>query len=118
MYIIEFKSVYACTWASLLAHLVKNPPVDAGDAKDSGSIPGLGRSPGEGNGYPLQYSCLQNPMNGGAWWTVVIQSQRVGHDWETEHAYTCMLRTVLFSEKVKILNKGFMGTVLIRTPTA
>ena len=56
-------------------------------------------------------------MNGGAWWTVVIESQRVGHDWETEHAYTRILRTVLFSEKVKILNKGFMGTVLIRTPT-
>ena len=36
-----------------------------------GSIPGLGRSPGEGNGNPLQYSCLENPMNGGAWWATV-----------------------------------------------
>ena len=35
---------------------------------DLGSIPGLGRSPGEGNGNPLQYSCLENPMDGGAWW--------------------------------------------------
>ena len=50
MYIIEFKSVDAYTWASLVAHLVQNPPVNAGDAKDSGSIPGLGRFPGEGNG--------------------------------------------------------------------
>ena len=38
---------------------------------DWGSIPGLGRSPGEGNGNPLQYSCLENPMNGGAWWATV-----------------------------------------------
>ena len=38
---------------------------------DLGSIPGLGRSPGEGNGNPLQYSCLENPMGGGAWWATV-----------------------------------------------
>ena len=38
---------------------------------DLGSIPGLGRSPGEGNGNPLQYSCLQNPVDGGAWWAIV-----------------------------------------------
>ena len=38
---------------------------------DPGSIPGSGRSPGEGNGNPLQYSCLENPMDGGAWWAAV-----------------------------------------------
>ena len=43
------------------------------NAGDSGSIPGLGRSPGEGNGNPLQYSCLENPMDGGAWWATVHQ---------------------------------------------
>ena len=48
--------------------MVKNPPASAGDA---GSIPGLGRFPGEGNGNPLQYSCLENPMNRGAWGTTV-----------------------------------------------
>ena len=47
--------------------LVKNPPANAGDVGDAGSIPGSGRSPGEGNGTPLQYSCLENPMDGGAW---------------------------------------------------
>ena len=47
--------------------MVKNPPVNAGDAGDTGSIPGLGRSPGGGNGNPLHYSCLGNPMNRGAW---------------------------------------------------
>ena len=41
------------------------------NAGDLGSIPGLGRSPGEGNGSPLQYSCLENPMDGGAWWATV-----------------------------------------------
>ena len=43
----------------------------AWNAGDPGSIPGLGRSPGEGNGNPLQYSCLENPMEGGAWWATV-----------------------------------------------
>ena len=42
---------------------------------DLGSIPGLGRSPGEGNGNPLQYSCLENPIDGGAWWATVHGSQ-------------------------------------------
>ena len=49
----------------------KNPPTNAGDVTDVGSIPGLGRSPGEGNGNPLQYSSLENPMNGGAWQALV-----------------------------------------------
>ena len=47
---------------------------------DLGSIPGSGRSSGEGNGNPLQYSCLENPMDGGDWWATVQGSQRVGHD--------------------------------------
>ena len=45
--------------------MLKNPPANAGDAGDWGSIPGWGRSPGEGNGNPLQYSCLGNPMDRG-----------------------------------------------------
>ena len=48
--------------------VVKNPPASAGD---TGSIPGSGRSPGEGNGNPFQYSCLGNPMDRGAWWATV-----------------------------------------------
>ena len=47
--------------------VVKNPPASTGDVGDSGSVLELGRSPGEGNGYPLQYSCLENPMGRGAW---------------------------------------------------
>ena len=48
--------------------VVKNPPANAGDM---GSISGLGRSPGERNDKPLQYSCLENPMDRGTWWTTV-----------------------------------------------
>ena len=55
------------TWTSQVALVVKNLSANAGDAKDSGSIPGSGRSPGEGHGNPLQYSCLENPMDRGAW---------------------------------------------------
>ena len=51
--------------------MVKNPPANAGDAGDMGSVPGSVKSPGEGNGYPLQYSCLGNPMDREAWLTTV-----------------------------------------------
>ena len=51
--------------------VVKNPPANAGNARDLGLIPGLGRSPGEGNGYPLQYSCLETPMDRGKGQTTV-----------------------------------------------
>ena len=54
--------------ASLVAQRLKHLPAMQGDL---GSIPGSGRSPGEGNGNPLQYSCLENPMGGGAWWAAV-----------------------------------------------
>ena len=48
--------------------MVKNLPANAGNIRDSGSIPGLGRSPGGGHGNPLQYSSLENPTDRGAWW--------------------------------------------------
>ena len=51
--------------------VVKNPPENAGDIRDTGSTPGLGRSPGGGHGNPLQYSCLENPVDIGAWWATV-----------------------------------------------
>ena len=54
-------------WAFLVAQLVKNLPANAEDARDLGSILGSGRSPGEGNSNPLQYSCLGNPMDRGVW---------------------------------------------------
>ena len=57
--------------ASQMALVVKSPPVNAGDIRDVGSISGWGRSPGVENGYPLQYSCLENPMDRGTWWATV-----------------------------------------------
>ena len=50
--------------------MVKNPPASVGDAKDAGLIPVLGRSPGGGHDNPLQYSCLENPMEREAWWAM------------------------------------------------
>ena len=52
--------------ASQVALMVKNPPANVGDIRDTGSIPGLGGSPGGGHGNPFQYSCLENPMDRGA----------------------------------------------------
>ena len=54
-------------WASQVALMVNNPPANAGDIRDTGSIHGWGRSPREGHGNPLQYSCLENPMDRGIW---------------------------------------------------
>ena len=53
--------------SSQVALVTKNPPANAGDVRDPGSIPGSGISPGEGNGNPLQYSCMENHMDRGAW---------------------------------------------------
>ena len=56
----------------LVAFVAKNPADSAGDARDVGSIPGSGRSPGVGNGNPLQYSCLEDSMGRVAWWDTVL----------------------------------------------
>ena len=65
---------------SQVALVVKKPPARAGVTKEVGLIPGLGRSPGGGHGNALQYSCLEHPMDRGAWSATVHGSQRVGHD--------------------------------------
>ena len=69
--------------ASLVSQLVKNLPASAGDTREMGLIPGLGRSPGEGNGYTLQYSCLKNSWTKELGWLQSMGFQRVGHDWAT-----------------------------------
>ena len=61
-------------WASQIVLVVKNLPANAGDIRDMGSIPGSGRSPGGGHGNPLQYSCLENPMDWQATVHVVAES--------------------------------------------
>ena len=70
--------------ASQVALVVKNPPVNAGDERDLGSIPGLGRLLGEGNGSPPLYSCLGIPMDRGAWWAIV---HGVAKSWTWQHKH-------------------------------
>ena len=63
---------FLCTIrTSQVALVVKNPPANSGDIRDTASIPGLGRSPGGGHGNSLQFSCLENPMDRRAWWATV-----------------------------------------------
>ena len=73
--------------------VVKNPlemPETIYNAGDAGSIPESGRSPGEGNGSPLQYSCLGNPIDRGFWWAIVHGVARVGHDLATKILWVLM----------------------------
>ena len=67
--------------------MVKNLPADAGDARDAGSMPGSGRSSGVGHGIPLQYSCLENPMDRRAWRATVHGVTRVGLELATKSHY-------------------------------
>ena len=67
-------------YASQVVLVVKNPCANAGDIRDTGSIPELGRCPDGGHGNPLQYSCLENPMERGARGATAHGLQRVGHD--------------------------------------
>ena len=62
--------------ASQAAGVVRNPPASAGDLRDAGVFPGSGRSPGGGPGNPLHYSCLGNPMDGGAWLATVHRVEK------------------------------------------
>ena len=68
--------------------MVKNLPAKAGDARDSGSIPRLGRSPGEGSGNSLQYCCLENPIDRGAWWATTVHGVTRPHTTEHAHRHT------------------------------
>ena len=63
-----------------MAQQVKNPPATSGDVRDTGSIPGSGRSLGKGHDNPLQYSCLENPMDRGTWKATVHGVAKVRHD--------------------------------------
>ena len=78
--------IYLCIYLSSICSyrdlpggpVVENMPASAGGARDVSSIPGSGRSPGVGNGNPLQYSCLGNPIERGVWWAAV---QGVAKSW-------------------------------------
>ena len=77
------------TWeASQVVLVIKNPSANAGDTKHPASIPGSGRSPGAGHGNPLQYSCLENSMDRGAWWATVhwVAKNQTRLKWLSTHA--------------------------------
>ena len=75
--------------ASQVALVVKNPPDNGGDVRDTGLIPELGRFPGGGHGNPIQYSCLENPMDWRAWWVAVHSvGSQTGLEWLSMHSHT------------------------------
>ena len=76
--------------------VVKNPPANAGDAGSMGSIPGSGRSPGERNGNPFQYSCLGNPMDRGAW-------QATGHGVTESDTTECICVPIVTSNGLNVI---------------
>ena len=79
--------------------VVKNPPANAGDIRDMGSFPGSGRSPEGGHGSPLQYSCLENPMDRGAWWAIVhrVKKSRTQLKQLSTHPY---IHTYMYVHKI------------------
>ena len=91
--ILKRNSIYV--WASQVALVVKNPPANAGDARDMGSIPGWGRSPGVGKGKPLKYSCLENPMDRGTWQAIMdgVEKESDATERLNTHTHTCMCVT-------------------------
>ena len=90
LFLLLFLNIYYLfIWPSQVVLVVKNSP---SDTRDMGSIRGSGRSPGKGSGNPLQYSCLETPMDGGAWQTTVVYGvARVEHD-RAKHIRTLPLR--------------------------
>ena len=80
--------VYECSWASQGTLSGKDSACQSRQCRDEGSVPELGRSPREGNGNPLQYSCLRDPMDRGAWQAADHGSQRNRHSWASEHTHT------------------------------
>ena len=109
LHIIPVSWLYKRRWASLTSYWIYsfsfnscalfsfpvgtgNPPANSGDVRNEVLIPGSGRSPGSQSGTPLQYSCQENPMDRGAWWSK--GSQRVGHDWMTWHTCLCSVSYV------------------------
>ena len=101
---LSFKVEDICSWASQVAQL-KNPPANAGEM---GSIPRSGRSPGEGNGNPLQCSCLENPMDRGAWWGY--------SSWSHKESESTEQLTLSFSPSLRLSTTHYTNTTLGLAP--
>ena len=94
--------------ASQVALVVKNLPASAGDVRDSGLIPGLGRSPGGGNGNPLQYSCLENPMDRGAWQATVHRVAK-SRTWMKRLSTHACLHLTTFQNRNLLVAKSWLA---------
>ena len=82
--------------ASQVAPVVKNPTANAGEVRDVGSIPGLGRSLGGGHGNPLQYPCLENPKDRGDWWATVHRVLKSLTQLSQPSTHTCYIHRLVF----------------------
>ena len=105
----DLAAATAATWA----HAGSDGKESTCNEGDLGSIPGLGRSPGEGNIYPLQYSCLENPRDGGAWWAAVYgvtQSRTRLRRLSSNGSSSCLLRKILALNSSAL---GFVGVLNI-----
>ena len=94
--------VNICVAASQVVLVVKNPPANAGDTRDTGMTPGSGTSPGEGNGNSLQYSCLGNPMDRGVWWAGVTKCWTWLSDWAQTSMYFFFYKNMILVQLIKI----------------
>ena len=94
------------TGASQVVLVVKNPAANAGDIRDTSSIPGLGRSSGGGHGNPVQYSCLENPMDRGVWQVTVHGLARVRHNW-SDLAHTSIYTVFCLWDHIKYVLSEF-----------
>ena len=112
MFASGFAIVTIVTGASQVATVVGNPPANAGDIRDSGSVCGSGRSPRGGHGNPLQHSCLENPVDRGAWRATVHGSHTELDMTERLCIHACMIITTMFVE-LKIKPFRIIGSEII-----
>ena len=98
--------------------MVKTPPAHSGHTGDRASIPGSGRSPGGGHGHPLQYSCLENPMDRGAWQATLHRATEVDTTEATQHTHRWQYPPRIWISRVKIVLHAykwvkFQGSLLL-----
>ena len=114
LYFIHCVSNYILFWGFLGGSVVKNPPANAGSAGDVGSVAGLGRSLEGGNGNPLQYSCLGNPMEKGAWQPIVHGGRKESDMTELLSMLTCTCYSTKLSTLVTLYWLKSTGVLLSR----
>ena len=102
-------------WASQVVHMIKNLHANARDARNAASVLGVGRSLGAGNGNPLQYYCLEIPVDRGAWRVIVhgVAKGRTQLSTRTPHVTYCLKTKIKFSQKVFLIQPGLKATPVL-----